>query len=1242
MKPRSFRIPLLASALFASSPPAHAATSTWTGTTNGTWDTTTAANWGGTAFTSSNNALFTGTPTNNVTTATGLTIGTITLDSTFTGSVTMSGPNTVSGATTISGGTLNLNHQTGLGSSAVTVNSGGTVNVTLGADQNVNNIFTGTGVLTVGGGTGTPNFNNASALNGFTGTFNVNTTGGKKVALTTAGGKIGSGATVNITSGGTLYIANTTASFDGVTFNVVGSGNTEGFGALRIENGSVIGATSSVVLGGDTSLGAQNGSAATINAAIGQTTASALTKVGNQTLVLGGNNSYTGATILTAGTLSVSSDSAGAYNLGGSGANGIIFNGGTLQVTGTTMTNFGSHTPTFTATKTVGIDIANAANNFTVSQALNQTTGLLVKTGSGTLTLSGANTYSGGTRANAGTTVLAGSQTGGSWLSLNNVGAQNAVVKITSGAGTLAFTADLNEAEATNARGAIYQEGGTFAFGNGVKIGNGTTSYGYYKLSSGTLTNTAGDMGVGMGSGATGVMDVTGGSVSTGSWIVLGRNGAGNGLLNVTGGSVTSNSNNIALNWANTAGSISILNIGGGVGAATVTGVSNAGNYFDVTQSNTAGTTGVANLLSNGTLTVAKVQGSNGGSTGLFNFNGGTLKATAANAGANFMTSGNVDAVTVYSGGGTIDNNGTIITIGNVLSSATGNGITSIAVTDGGSGYIGAPLVKFTGGTGNTATGYAVMADDGTGNGTFKVSSVVITSGGTYTDTTGLSVAFSGGGASTAATPGAITTAANTSGGMAFQGSGITKLTGANTFSGGTTISQGTVGIASANGTNTNLGSGSVTINANGTLRVGYGVSSNQNISTTANNISLNGGTIYADDANQHLTGNVTVSGSSGTLGSTYNAGNNTAAERDKGLALDGIVSGSGALTVQHTRINTGNNYDTSFVSFSNNSNTYSGTITINQNTTSAEGGVYLGVNGNSALQNATVVTSDIPGTNRRFGSSPIVFKTGLGSATIGAIGGSGALVLTGYDQVNHAYGADSISLTVGGNNASTSYSGVISGGGSLNKSGSGTTTLSGANTYTGKTTVSGGVLALGSGGSIANSSEIALNGGNFNISAVSDYSTGTSQALTGSGSVTGNITVNGTLAIGNSPGTMTFNNDLTIGSSAISDFEFTHIALGLGSYDLAESGTGSQTVTFGGTLNLIFSGGTYADNSSVQIFDFENYDGDFTTVNFSGLGEGQSAVFNASTGFVTVVPEPGAALLGGLGMLALLRRRRN
>ena len=88
------------------SPSASAATSTWTGTTNGTWDTTTAANWGGTAFASTNDALFTGTPTNNVTTATSLTIGAITLDNTYTGSVTMTGAVVILG--TPSGGEPNL------------------------------------------------------------------------------------------------------------------------------------------------------------------------------------------------------------------------------------------------------------------------------------------------------------------------------------------------------------------------------------------------------------------------------------------------------------------------------------------------------------------------------------------------------------------------------------------------------------------------------------------------------------------------------------------------------------------------------------------------------------------------------------------------------------------------------------------------------------------------------------------------------------------------------------------------------------------------------------------------------------------------------------------------------------------------------------------------------------------------------------------------------------------------------
>lgn len=255
-----------------------------------------------------------------------------------------------------------------------------------------------------------------------------------------------------------------------------------------------------------------------------------------------------------------------------------------------------------------------------------------------------------------------------------------------------------------------------------------------------------------------------------------------------------------------------------------------------------------------------------------------------------------------------------------------------------------------------------------------------------------------------------------------------------------------------------------------------------------------------------------------------------------------------------------------------------------------------------------------------------------------GAGGGGNTLTLAGPMDLGGATRTITVSATTGAG----VISGVISNGG-LVKAGSRPLTLSAANTYTGSTTVNAGTLALSATGSIANSSAVVLNSGNFNVSAVvGGYVLGGSQTLSGSGSVTGDLTINGTLAIGNSPGTITFNDDLTLGNGSVSNFEFTVGTFSANSYDLALGGAGSQTVSFDGTLNLFFdSGETHLNNSSVKIFDFESYVGSFTSVTYTGLGAGQSAAFDSATGIVTVIPEPGAAALGGLGFLMLLRRRR-
>ncbi|HEY1768974.1 MAG TPA: autotransporter-associated beta strand repeat-containing protein [Chthoniobacterales bacterium] len=127
--------------------------------------------------------------------------------------------------------------------------------------------------------------------------------------------------------------------------------------------------------------------------------------------------------------------------------------------------------------------------------------------------------------------------------------------------------------------------------------------------------------------------------------------------------------------------------------------------------------------------------------------------------------------------------------------------------------------------------------------------------------------------------------------------------------------------------------------------------------------------------------------------------------------------------------------------------------ITANGGADGSEGGTVI------FADNATGGTCNIT----LFGNAALDITTHKRpGVTIGSLAGAGSVLL----RAN--------TLTIGSNNQSTTFSGVIQGSGGVTKSGTGTLTLSGKNTYTRTTTVSAGTL--GGGGTIAGSVTVAAN----------------------------------------------------------------------------------------------------------------------------------------------------------------------
>ncbi len=274
--------------------------------------------------------------------------------------------------------------------------------------------------------------------------------------------------------------------------------------------------------------------------------------------------------------------------------------------------------------------------------------------------------------------------------------------------------------------------------------------------------------------------------------------------------------------------------------------------------------------------------------------------------------------------------------------------------------------------TGSNALFYATPSGTVTSAGQ-SVGNMAFVANGYTIDGTSLALGATARSITVAASSATINSALSGSGGLTKDGAGTLTLggTAANTYTGGTVISAGTV-IANKSGA---LGTDTVTLNTATLQLAGSGTVA------YANPFKINGGTLINNTANTTLSGSVSLSGATAI---PISAGQN--------LGFTGAVSGS-------TTINKGG---AGTLQFTGNSNAYTGIINVN------EGKLQVG-SGTTGIIGGNIVVA--AGTDVTFSRSDNVTYGGN-------IAGAGSLIKMGTGTI-----------TLGGNNAYTGGTTISAGG---------------------------------------------------------------------------------------------------------------------------------------------------------------------------------------------------------------------
>ncbi|HTJ93984.1 MAG TPA: autotransporter domain-containing protein, partial [Pararobbsia sp.] len=879
-------------------------------------------------------------------------------------------------------------------------------------------------------------------------------------------------------------------------------------------------------------------------------------------LTLNGANTYTGKTIVNAGTLALGANASLAATGTVDLASGAIFDlsaGNGQQVFGTLVG---------------GGTVILGSNDLTLGSNANGTysgsiggDGSVTKVGTGTETLTGASTYTGGTTIDAGTLALG---LGGSLAATGVVALDGA---------TTGF--DISGSGANQTIGALSGTGGTvtlgvntLTFGDGsdqtlastivgtggiVKQGAGTETLSAANTFTGGTTIDAGTLAL-SGAGAlaaTGAVDIAGPGASfdisnasgnqtvgalagaAGTTLALGVNTLTFGdatdqtlasAISGTGGLIKNGSGIETVTGANTYSGGTTLNAGGlvvgnnaalGSGTLTVAGAA--------TLDSATPTTLASNIVLNAGLTVP---GSN------------ALTLDGAIAGTGSLTKDGpatltLDGVETYTGGTQINGGTLALGAGASLAPSGAVGVASGATFD------------------LTASTASQTIGSLTGAGTVDLGANTLTFGDTTNATFGGTIAGTGG--------------------ITKDGSGTVTLSGANTFTGPATIDAGTLSLSGA-----------------GTLSAATPVT----LANTGTSLDIS-----------TATGSPTIGSLSGVTGSTVTLGGNTLT---LGGGADGTYSGTLSGTGGLVKEGAGTQALLSANTYSGGTTLAGGTLVVGNNAALGTGG--LTVAAPATLDATTAVTlanpvaldatltaggsanltlaNTVSGTGGlvKNGAADLTLSTDNsfsggtvvngGSLTLGASGalGTGSLTMNGgtlnfgtpsqttslavvLDGLNGAAGTTinlgSSSLTVNGGGM---FGGALTGTGSVIKDGDDTLTLGGTNTYSGPTTIAGGTLDVT--GSAANTI-VSVDAG---------------ATLTGSGAIGGLVVhAGGTAAAPATGQNINVSGNATLEAGSTLQVPVTPTQSG----GLATTGT---TTLGGGTVDIVAGAGVYMLNTVYPI----------------------------------------------------------